>query len=450
MQPSISAELPKPGFSEKLAFAMGATGKDLLFGFSNFLLFFYTDVFGISAVIGGTIFLVARIIDAFTDLLVGYAIEHTHTKWGKLRPYILYGAIPFGVISALSFYSPDLAETGKIAYAAIIYVLYMILYSFVGIPHAAMNAAITRDPKESASLSGFLLIGSTIGMLGANVGIMSITAQFPTPKLGFQWAGIIFGAIGAILLLICFAKTKERITDNNQANKFTLGYAIKFIFSNKPLMILALIHLMTIIGILMRMTVMLYYFKYNIGNESLFVAVSLVGALLGLALVYIVSTFVMSRFDKRNVLIAASLISVIMNTVLYFMPYTSITAIVVFMTLSMALISVLVLGPWSMLPDVVAYSSWKTGTRGDGVSYAVFNFLQKVAMAIGGALCGLVLDSTGYVPNVVQSESALQGISHSIFTLPSIASIIVILLVILYPLKRTELTIMQQTNQTNA
>ncbi|MBP2651487.1 MAG: hypothetical protein H6Q74_2312 [Firmicutes bacterium] len=447
MQNAISGD--KLRFGEKISFALGSTGKDLLFGFSNFLLFFYTDVFGISAVVGGTIFLIARIIDAFTDLGVGYAIEHTHTKWGKLRPYILYGAVPFGVLSALSFYSPELSETGKIAYAAVVYVLYMILYSVVGIPHAAMNAAIARTPRDTASLSGFLLIGSTIGMLLANVGIMVVVSQFSTPKLGFQWAGIIFAVVSVIFLMICFINTKERASDNNTNSNFTFGYAVKFIFNNKPLLILAIIHLMTIIGVLMRMTVMLYYFKYCIGNEGLFAVVSLIGALLGLVLVYIVSNFVMRKYDKRNVLIVSSVIAIVFNTVLYFLPFTSVTVIVALMILSMALISVLVLGPWSMLPDVVAYSSWKTGTRGDGVSYAVFNFLQKVAMAIGGALCGWVLELSGYIPNAIQSPLALHGITHSIFTIPSLTSAIIILLVIFYPLKESELNQFQQMNSSN-
>ena len=430
------------GWGEKLAFALGSTGKDMLLGLSNLLLFFYTDVFGIAAATAGSIFLIARIIDAFTDLFIGYAIEHTHTKWGKMRPYILYGAIPFAAFSALIFMKPDLAEDGKIAYAFITYTIYMVLYSLVSIPHAGLNALMTRDVKEMARLSGLLIVGSSIGMLIATSGTMAIVAQASSPSEGFKLAGVIISILGAIFLLICFAKTRERVVENNAdaGEKITLLFAAKFVFRNAPLLLLSSMYVLTMIGMMSRVTTLLYYCKYNLGSEELFGPLNLAGMVIGLALTVIVANYLLSRFDKKIVLGGASVAYILFNGMLYCIPSASLGMTEVVAAISLSIVSVLILCHWSMLPDVVEYSAWRLGLRGDGIIYAVFNFLQKLAMAIGGALAGWLLASSGYIPNVVQTESALQSILCLQIIVPSIASVLTLVILMIYPLKKSVLT----------
>ena len=220
-----------------LGYAIGDLGINLYFiSTLTYLLYFYTDVLGISAAAAAGVFLVARLVDAVTDPLMGAIAERTRTRWGRLRPYLLFGAIPLGVITVATFTVPDLDESGKVIWAYATYTLFGILYTVVTIPYSALTASLTDDYQERTKLSTFRMAFAFTGAVIVSVGVAELVQGFASPADGYAAVMTAFALVATLLLLITFFNTREVIQPPVD-EKLSLNDSFRAVFYNPPLMV---------------------------------------------------------------------------------------------------------------------------------------------------------------------------------------------------------------------
>ena len=422
------------GTWEKLSFGLSSFSTNLIINsIILFLLFYYTDVFGISAGTAGIIFLTGRIFDAVNDPLIGYFVDNTNTRWGKLRPYLLFGPIPLAVFFVLCFTGPDFSDTGKVIYAFIIFTVLMTLFGVVNIPNTAMAAVMTQDPHERSSLSAMSMIFVSLGAFFVSAFTQPIISQFSSQKQGFQAVSIIFAVIAVLLYWNCFLFVKERVHVADKGNKTTLRIALKSIYKNPPLMILCASFFFFMLMLNLRLGAVMYYFKYNVGQEQLAVFYLVMMSITNIvfSLLYLP---IMKKIGKRSTFIIGAVVACLANLGVVIAPYSSIILIFIFSFFATAAAASMPLCAYSMLPDTVEYAEWKLGVRNEGFIFSAISFINKIAMALAGAISGFILSGTGYVANKTQETATLNGILGMMAVIPAVACAIACILIYFYKL----------------
>ncbi len=424
-----------------IQYAVGNFGLNLFFMvISSYLLYFYTDVFGISAAAAGTLFLITRLIDGVTDVTAGIIVDVTNSRWGKFRPYILFGAVPLAISGVLCFVVPNFSNSGMLVYAYATYIFFGLMYTVVNIPYSSMMTVITQDYQERSTLSSIKVVFGTVATLIATSATLPFVSSFSSESTGFLVVSGIFGIVTIITLLITFFGTKgieknEQNKNSTQKEKYTFAAKVKVIGSNFPLLIILIFIVTNTISFTIQNGAMLFFFKYNYGNVGMFAIYSLV-TLAITSLFVIISPLFVKRMGKRNLAIVSQIITSIGMLGLYFYHSSNLS---IFLFGGIAAVGMGLSRPllWAMVPDTVEYGEWKTGLRAEGLIYSAFIFTQKVGMAIGGALSGIILASTGYVANATQTPEALHGILFSVTIIPVIASVIGIMAMIFHKLDST-------------
>ena len=406
---------------EKIGYGLGDTASNIVFqSVMMFLAFYYTDVFGISSAAVGTIFLLVRCIDAVADPLMGALADRTHTRWGKFRPYILWMALPFALISVLAFTTPDLGPDGKVIYAFITYALLMFAYTAINIPYCALGGVLTSDLQERVSLQSYRFVLAMVG------GLLVSSCTLPLVEYlgegsrtdGYQRAIMVMSALGFVLFISCFALTRERVVAS-QPSQQSVRQDVLTLLRNDQWRVLALINFLVLAGLALRGAAALYYVNYVVGREdlaSLFITINMLGALLGGAL----GEPIAKRVDKVKAYAALQLSLALIGVLFFFVPSTWIISIFalnfLFGLVAQAASPLL----WAKLADVVDYCDWRDGHRLTGISFSAILFFHKFGLAIGGAICGWVLAIAGYQAGVAQSESSQLGILLCFTVLPSV------------------------------
>ncbi len=387
----------------------------------TYLMIFYTDTFGISAAAVGTLFLVARIVDAFDGPFWGIMIDHTHTKYGKSRPYWLWFSIPFAVFCVLVFTTPNLSLTGKLIWAYVTYIGVDILYSSVNIPITSILPSLTSNPQERVTLSTIRQFMGTAGatiITGITLGMVAwLGGGSTTSKRGwFIWA-LIVGIIVVILFAIVFKNTHERVQTKSSRQSIPIKESLKALKKNWPWAIIIFINFIYWLGMQTRSQVTVYFFKYNMHNAGL---ASLVLSLQLVALVAVVLTPLTSKLiGKRNTMLGGMLLACVGQLLLDLGASHLSVGMIVFATIVGYLGTGYVSGLIAvMLADAVDYGEWKNGIRAEGIVTSFSSFSAKLGMGIGGAITGAILSSTGYVANHAQSASALHGIEMNYIWVP--------------------------------
>jgi sugar (glycoside-pentoside-hexuronide) transporter len=410
----------KLSFSEKFAYGSGDMANNLIGQMILvYLMFFYTDIYGLSAAFAGTMFLVVRIIDAVFDLGMGVLVDKTHTRWGKLRPYLLFGAVPFGALAVLCFTTPNFGLAGKEIYAYITYILLSLMTSVIGIPYSALTSAMTQDGNERVSLSTFRMIFAAIGGIAVTVIVPIIAPKVGNGdlKLGYSLAMLILAVVGVALLFFTFSKTKERYT-NQSHESVPFKIMVKTTLGNRLLLLLCLCVTFVVGSTNIRASVIVYYLTYNLKRPEL-ISVYFLGLYATIILGMVFVPFFSKRMGRRMAFIAGLVFFAITNGIIYFIPYSNIPLFLTVTLLSGLATSFTSVLLWGLLPDTVEYAEWKYGVRTEGVIFSFNSFAQKMATAIGGAIPGFVLAFTGYVPGGDQSASALNGIALMMSLIPS-------------------------------
>ncbi|AGF56006.1 GPH family glycoside/pentoside/hexuronide:cation symporter [Clostridium saccharoperbutylacetonicum] len=428
---------------EKMGYATGDLACNFIYQtVSSFLLFFYTDVFGISAVAAGFMFLIVRMIDAVMDPLIGTIVDKTNTKYGRFRPYLLYGAFPFAGVAILCFTTPGFSDPMKLVYAYITYTLLSITYSVVNIPYAALTSAITQDNKEVVSLTSVRMLFSNIGGLIVSFGVPLLAGIFTNAtgktSTGWQITMSIMGVLGALLLIYCFMNTKERVQINHSEEaKINVKDIFIQLKSNRPLVIICLFFILNFGVNSIVNSVGIYYVTYNVARPDLVKWYGLMGTLPALILMPLMPTMY-KLMGKKKLLFTALSLKAIGLIALFLVPPTMVQ--LVFAGRLIAALGTITAGAftWALIPETIDYGQYKTGKRASGVIYALVGFFFKFGMAIGGIVPGLILANFGYVANQAQTATALHGILLTMTVIPVIFVIIELAAIFFYNLDEKE------------
>lgn len=435
----------KLSVKEKIGYSLGDTASHFVWDMVGFwLLFFYTDVYGISAAAAGTIMLVARFWDMAIDPVIGVVSDRTNTRWGKFRPYILFGAIPYAILAILTFTTPNLGEVGKIVYAGATYVLLMTAYAAINLPYSALGAVMTDDTYERAGLNTYRFIAGFTGQFIVT-GLALTLAEFfggGDKAQGFQYTVFLFAGLSLIFFFITFKTTRERVQPpKEQVN--SLKEDVKNLFQNKAWIILALVGIISFIMFAMQNAAIAYYFKYYLGRENnvqLFNVIGTVALIVALPL----SKPLAKRFGNKNVFIGSSLISGVFFMLIYIAGVNDLTTIYIFNIIAKMAYAPAVPLLWTMIADSADYGEWTTGRRATGLYFSAAVFAQKAGWGIGAAIAGWILAVSGFVANAVQNDTAITGIKLLVSVIPGILYMSCALFMIFYKIDSKTTTLMKQ------
>lgn len=407
----------KVSVREKIGYGFGDLASNLSFGFvSLFLLFFYTNIYGITAVQASLIFVIARVLDAIFNLFIGYFIDKTQTRYGKLRPYLLFGAVPLGLLTILCF--STLEGDFKFYYALISYTIYCLAYTAVNTPYSAMTNMLTQHEGSRASLSVYRFVFAIIGYLIVSTSADLLISQFSDQKMGYVFAVSCFSLLATFFFLACFGMTKERVISSPTQKHPTLKEMVTAVTGNVPLINLSLFTVFFYIAYTVWMAIAIYFIKYTLGNEAFtatFFAIQSAAYVAGT----VVSEKLISMMGKKKMAQLGLLIGIVGVLFQYFLAgdnsYLIMTGVCMFsITLGMGFVAM-----WSMIADTVEFAEWKHGVRTEGAIYGFFNFITKIAMAIGGGCAGLMLDYFDYSSSQI-TASALNGINMMMTLFPGL------------------------------
>jgi GPH family glycoside/pentoside/hexuronide:cation symporter len=439
----------KISLKEKVGYGFGDMASSMFWKlFGMYLLFFYTDVMGIAAAAVGTMFLITRIWDTFFDPVVGTLSDRTHSRWGKFRPYILYMAVPFGIIGVLTFTTPDYSVTGKLVYAYITYSAMMMIYSLINVPYASLLGVISADGKERNTLASFRMAfafgGSLIALalMEPLVNFFSKAGGKENLQLGWQLGVAVIAVICVILFLLCFAWVKERVQPIKEEQS-SLKEDVKDLWKNKPWWILLGAGIAALIFNSIRDGATLYYFKYYIQNVDAFklgsmnITYSTLYLVLGQAANIagvILASPIGNKIGKKNTYLGAMVIASVLSIGFYWLGRGQLTLVFIFQFLISICAGIIFPLLWSMYADIADYSEWKNGRRATGLIFSSSSMSQKFGWTIGGALTGWLLGAFGFKANEVQADAAQNGILLMLSFLPAIGSILSIIFIAMYPL----------------
>lgn len=429
---------------EKIGYGFGDMASSMFWKlFGTYLLFFYTDIMGLAAGAIGTMFLITRIWDTLFDPVVGVMTDRTTTRWGKFRPYILYMAVPFGLIGVLTFTTPDYGVTGKLIYAYITYSAMMMIYSLINVPYASLLGVISPDGKERNILASFRMSFAFAGSLIAFALLEPLVSFFSRSgdlQRSWQLAVAVIAVICVILFLLCFAWVKERVKPIRE-EKVSLKDDIKDLFANRPWWILLGAGIAALIFNSIRDGATLYYFKYYLGNAETFTSLNVTYSALYLMLGQganilgvILASPIANKLGKKNTYLAAMVIAAILSIAFYWLGKEQLVLIFCFQILISACAGMIFPLLWSLYADTADYSEWRTGRRATGLIFSSSSMSQKFGWTIGGALTGWLLQYFGFKANEVQGESVQTGILLMLSFLPAIGALLSIIFIALYPL----------------
>jgi GPH family glycoside/pentoside/hexuronide:cation symporter len=489
--------MTKLPFFEKVGYAMGDAAANLVWrGALAYLAVFYTDTFGLTAAAAAMLFLVVRLSDGVTDIIMGMIADRTNTKWGKFRPWILWSTPFLAIFMVLSFTTPDLSYTGKLIYAYVTYIGLTLAYTLNNVPYSALMGVMTPSDTERTSLSGFRFAGAFAGGLLVMGFLPDLVAYFGdgNDAMGYQYAMYLFAAILIVLMVITFASTKERITPAIDVSislkseihdlfknlpfiilpllSMTLFFYYRDIYSgiffvivmvsmwliiqrlikrpadsisgtqrdmvdlitNKPWLILLGIGFLTMMFNGIKYGTIAYYFKYQVGDE-LMVGKYFI-ALLVISILGALSTDYLSRkLGKRKLFIVSLIFSGLLTVSFYWVPKGNLIAIFVLGCSAEFFAAIMPTLFFTMLGDSADYSEWKNGRRATGLIYSAGTFVQKTGGGFAGALVLVVLAGYGYDGmDKTTIEASLPGMQLLMSWIPAAFAFAGAALMIFYPL----------------
>lgn len=427
----LSASYVVIGVKEKTGYGLGDFASNLSFGFvSLFLLFFYTNVYGISAVQASIIFVVARVIDAGFNIVIGFAVDKTHSRYGKLRPWLLYGSVPLGLLTVICFI--PMGGEAKFWFALISYTLYCLAYTAVNTPYSALTNRLTQHEASRSSLSVYRFVLAVVGYLIVSTCADMLISPFDDKRMGYVFAVSCFALLATFLFLACFGMTKERVGDEEEIPAPTLREMLRAVMGNPPLINLSLFTVFFYIAYTVWMAIAIYFIKYIIGDEgysATFFMIQSAAYIIGT----VISEKVIAVMGKKRMTLLALAIGVLGLLMQYFVAGDNLWLIMSGVCLYSITLGMGFVAMWSMIADTVEYAEWHYGVRTEGAIYGFFNFITKIAMAIGGGCAGWMLDFYHYDAGNI-SASALNGINILMTLFPGAMFAISALFVIGYSL----------------
>ncbi|WP_175638590.1 MFS transporter [Metabacillus schmidteae] len=437
-------------WKERISYGLADTASNLIFVMvSTYLLYFYTDVYGIGAGVVGTLFLIVRFLDAGTDLLAGYVIDRTSTKWGKCRPYFLWLALPFAAVGVLTFLTPDLDTQGKILFAYSSYILLGLIYTFINIPLSAMLPSMSNNPQERHEVTSIRMIFGQIGGFIVSVATLPLVAYLGNGNdaKGFALTMTVFGIISIPMFINAFKNTKEREYYNSSKKSIPLKDGMKAF--NIPWLIIFTAKLAFFFVFIIRNQTTVYFLKYNFGREDIVPVVMALNYLTIVSLLLI--PFVTKRLGGKKTMQFGIVVAIVGSLIIYF---SSITQSIPLLLIGVGL-GGLGLGfvpslLFSLIADTIDYGEWKSGVRATGLLYSGSTFAAKFGMGIGGAAGAWLLAMYNYDPALTQqSTETLKAIEFSFIWFPVISFALVLILLQFYKLDKIHGQIIEDLRKRN-
>lgn len=465
--------------AEKVGYSLGDLAANLVFQtLMTYLAYFYTDIYGLSTSHASVIMLVVGLIAAFVfNPIMGVLSDRTVSKWGKFRPWILWTAIPLGVVAILAFSTPDFSYKGKVIYAVVTYTLLLLLYAANNLPYSALSGVITGDMKERNSISSYRFVAVMFAQFFVQVFMLPIieTAGGGDQAAGIEKVMTWLAVIGTVMLLITFFTTKERIVPTPE-QKSSVKEDLGDLFRNRPWIIMLTLTTLVFVTLSMKGGSLVYYFKNYVDINSLASFVNPITSSLGSlglnffgedpssagfglfnagGIIFMIVGITLSKrfadkYGKRDVFGIALFISTFFIFVFYFYPPDAIALIFVSQILHGFFYGITIPLLWAMIADVADYSEWKNGRRATGIIFSAMMVGLKVGLSFGSSLLAWILGLYGYAPNndVVQSASAINSTKLLISVYPSIPFLIAVGLLFLYKIdKKAELQIEKDLSQ---
>jgi len=426
----------KLSLAEKIGYGFGDGASNLIWmTFIYFQINFYTDIYGLAAASLATMLLVTRTWDMFFDVMVGMVADRTKTRWGKFRPYLLWMAIPFGVISVLTFTTPHFDPHGKLIYAYVTLSLMMVVYSGINIPYGALMGVISPDPQERTSCSAYRFSFAFIAGLFVQYFTLKLVTAFGhgNQQQGYQLTIGLYAAIAVAMFFITFAATRERVQPVPQ-QKTSTGRDLLDLVGNIPWLVLCLLGIAQVCFVAIRGAAIIYYFKYYIGNIDAAALFLLVGALMSLFGTFLIQ-YVTKYTGRKKAFIGLMLISCLDLVASYWVRPDQMALLY-----ATNIVYCLLTGPtsallWAMFADAADYSEWKTGRRATGLVFSASGMSNKFGWVIGGTLSATLLAVYGYHANVVQTVHAQEGIRILMALAPAAGTLVCGLGMMLYRLE---------------
>lgn len=433
----MSKSISRPfGFRDKVGYLFGDFGNDFTFIFSTTILMkFYTDVMGISAAAVGAIMMIARFVDAFTDVAMGRICDRSrHTNKGKFRPWIMRMCAPVAISSFLMYQASlaDMSMAFKVAYLFVTYILWgSVFYTSINIPYGSMASAISAEPGERQSLSTYRTMGATFAGLFIGIALPLFAyerlASGKEALIGSRVTLIagIFSLLTIVCYLLCYALTTERVKPKQHTHqKHSVGDMLKSAFQNRAL--LAII-VASIVMLLAQLTMqnMAGYIYPDYYNNATAQSVSTILMMVGMILAALVAKPLAAKFGKAEVSVVSNLFAAIVCVVIFLIRPQSVWVFVALQFLCWLGLGIFSMVSWALITDVIDYAELKDGIRSDGSIYAIYSFARKLGQAFASGISGWLLTAIGYNPSAaadgqVQTEAVLNGIFNISTLVPAI------------------------------
>ena len=435
-------------FREKVGYGLGDMASNFYMGFFGlFLLYYYTDVFGISPASAATMLLITKVVDAVSDPAMGILADRTESRWGKYRPYLLWVAVPYALLGYLLFLGPDLGDTGKLVYAYVTYTLVMLAYTAINVPYSALLAVISPVAEERTKATQFRFVFASLGTL--------CVGAFATPLvnwlggdnelLGFRLTIILFAILSVLIFWITFATTRERFHPTRHESG--VGADISSLLKNISWLVLVATGILVVVGLIARFASIVFYMKYYLLDDgsriflifdktALLTSCGLIGQLVGA----LMTPMLAARFEKHHLVIGMNILHAILLGVCFVIPPEQYLLIVIVHSLGIFTFGVIITLLFSMYTDCAEYGEWRTGKNTAGLTVSASMFSLKFGSAVGGALPGFILAAFGFVANEIQTDSAITGIRLMFNLLPATFFIAAAVIMYFYKIDRETLT----------
>lgn len=403
-----SAELDpavKLKWSEKFGYAAGDMASCLYFGiFMNFMAIFYTDVFGISPAVLGTMLIFTRTWDWINDPIMGAIADRTNTKMGKFRPWILWMILPYMILGIFTFTTFDLSPTMKVVYAYVTYTLLMMIYTAINVPYGALMGVMTAKSDERTVLASFRFVG-------ANSGIFAVTLMLPylvktlgrgNEQLGYSAAVTVLAIMAGALFFVTFKTSTERIRPVEKKHA-PFKDEMKELVRNGPWLLVIAMSIFMVISQAIRGTSTLHFFKYVAGREDWGTKILLYNSLAAVVAVLLTKSISSAFGGKKRAFIILNLLYAVLLVWFYFIPIDAFPQMIANQIL--IAFAAAPMGPlfWSMIADTADYGAVKFGHRSTGIIFSAGTASQKIGWTIGPAIAMLILSAVGYVANAEQT-----------------------------------------------
>ena len=435
---------PPLAWREKISYGVADMGFNFYWAnIATFLMIFYTDTFGISAAAAGSMLFAIKIVNAFTDPVIGAVADRTQTRFGKFRPYLIWMALPLAGAGVLTYSTPALSSAGKLIWAYGTYLLLMACYTGINIPYNALSGVMSGNPQERTTINGLRFIfafgGSTLVTAATPFLVKGLGGG--NERLGWPLTMALWGGAASALFAVTFFNTRERIAPL-PAQRTQVRQDVKDLAHNRPWLVLFCLALIIMMTITLRTATAAYYFKYYVGRPELmaaFVPAYMASAAAGASLTPLLTRFM----DKRRLLILLMSTTGILSIAFFFIPKDQVAWM-----FGLQIATGLVLGPksplaFAMYADTADYNEWRTGRRATALTFAAATFSQKLGTALAAAVMGWLFTALGYVANVAQTARSITGILMLMSFIPAVFAFVAAAIMLFYKLDNEQMARIQ-------